>query len=403
MGLSHKMKVYRLPEIPSHKSFLPVEPSQNDAPYDGWSNIARAVWTQRNPSEDWSTAEQRCYPAIKTGPLAGWLQLRGQTAALCAGFASLGMKSGQRGTHPTGIGAKGTAKILPIKDIPQHPFFREGREFPLRLRHANGSFEDDAGCTLRGCSLKFADTDYDSPFDMNLNSGTQGPLWSVESFFRFAKVREACDPEKGDFEAQAKLMDEYPAYLMSWIESVRDAPSSFADLTYTSQCVFPFVGDDGVLRYCRYRLRRPDLEKESGLCSEARQMKVWNMQRDPNDDRPANYLREEFSARLKKGTINYRLQIQVRDQDASKDDLEIFHLNRPWYDLPWIDLAEITLQEELPTSVMERTAFSLGHQPEGLGSFHAYNASDYRSVVWSRLRIYEISKLMRALRGSPAA
>lgn len=396
------MKIYRT-HIPSHVRSVPLETSVNDAPYGAWRNLAEDVWKKRNPSKSWEEAAAKSYPVVSDLNLAGKINMRLETVKLCLGFALKALTTGERGTHSTGIGARGKITVVTKPDIPEHEFFRPGRGFDCRLRHANGSFEDDAGCTLRGCSLKFADRDFDSPLDVIMNSGTQGPLWNVDSFVVFAKARLACHPETGDFEAQAKLMDGNPAYLVSWIESVRDAPESFADLTYTSQVVFPFIGKDGVLRYCRYRLRRPDLERESGLPDEKRQYEVWNMLRNPANDLPTDYLRSEFASRLKKVPIEYMLQIQVRDADAVSDTLEIFHLNRPW-DVtrwPWKDLARVSLNQPMAAEETERTAFSLGHQPEGLGVFHAYSAHDYRSVAWARLRIYQIGQLARFFRGQP--
>ena len=396
------MKVYRV-SLPPHPGPLPVEPSPVAATQGDWRNLAVALWKARNGEAAWEAAAARCYPPVTQGGVGGWLGLRAETYGLAAAFAQHGLKTGLRGTHPVGVGARGRATIVRDLALPEHPFFVPGRTFAVRLRHANGSFNDDAACTLRGCALKFADRDGASPFDMIFNSGSQGPLWSVDSFVTFSKSRLASRPEVGDFDAQGRLMDALPAYYVSWIESVREAPTSFADLVYHSQVVFPYEGCDGRLRYCRYRLRRPDLTRESGLPDEARQRVVWTMQRNPEDDRPLDYLREEFVARVGAGKLTYMLQIQVREP-ADGDTQAVFHLNRPWDEArhPWRDLAEIELDAALTAAETDHTAFSLGHQPEGSGIFHATSAQDYHSVAWARVRMYQFGQWARAWRGVPA-
>ncbi|MDP2307771.1 MAG: catalase [Pseudomonadota bacterium] len=401
------MDVFCEPALPTHAAPLPVEPSVNDATFGNWRNAAVEVWQGRNKDKRWEDVAPTCYPPIDVTSFGGKFALKRDLTALTVAFSLISLRGGGRGTHPTGVGARGEVTILPTPNLPEHAFFRPGAVFPCRFRHANGSFTDDAACTLRGASLKLADSDFESPLDILFNTGSQGPLWSLASFIRFSKARRACDPVKGDFEGQARLMDECPAYLMSWIEAVRDAPSSFADVTYFSQVVFPFVGLDGVLRLCRYRLRRPDLEQESGLCDAARQHEVWNMLRKPEDTRPLDYLRQEFTQRVKRGGVEYRLQIQVRDIVPASDTLEVFHLNRPWSEArwPWHDLARIELNEAMDPTEIETTRYSLGHQPEGLGIFRPSSAVDYRSVAWARLFIYQSAqraRLFRAHKATPA-
>ena len=94
---------------------------------------------------------------------------------------------------------------------------------------------------------------------------------------------------------------------------MRVAPDSYADLVYHSKIAQPFRGRDGALRLCRFRLLRGDLTCESGLPSAARQREIWNQARDPDDDRPTDYLRREFIARLRSTPIEYQLQLRLRD------------------------------------------------------------------------------------------
>ena len=84
-----------------------------------------------------------------------------------------------------GIVARGRIRIVDDLAIPDTDFFRPGREFPCRLRHASISFMDDATMVVRGASLKFADADLDSPLDLLMNGGVTAPFWNMHTFAQF--------------------------------------------------------------------------------------------------------------------------------------------------------------------------------------------------------------------------
>ena len=54
--------------------------------------------------------------------------------------------------------------------------------FPVRLRHSNLKAFDDAELDLRAVALKFADSDFESPFDLMMNTGEEAAFWSIYSF-----------------------------------------------------------------------------------------------------------------------------------------------------------------------------------------------------------------------------
>ena len=66
--------------------------------------------------------------------------------------------------------------------LPEHEFFTAGRVYPVRVRHANLNLKDDAGSDVRMISLKFADSDYESPFDIMLHTGQKAAFWNIFSF-----------------------------------------------------------------------------------------------------------------------------------------------------------------------------------------------------------------------------
>ena len=65
-----------------------------------------------------------------------------------------------------------------------------GRKFPARLRHANLKYPDDAGADARSFSIKFADSDSESPMDIVMNTGEANIFWHTSSLEDFAPVKE---------------------------------------------------------------------------------------------------------------------------------------------------------------------------------------------------------------------
>ena len=76
---------------------------------------------------------------------AAWIQLVGLRAACVSLIALNSFVTRQRMSHMNGIVARGRVRILDDLAIPENGFFRPGREFPCRLRHASVSLFDDAG------------------------------------------------------------------------------------------------------------------------------------------------------------------------------------------------------------------------------------------------------------------
>ena len=98
------------------------------------------------------------------------------------------VKCFRRATHTVGTGGLGVVKIVENPKFPAHDFFQPGRQFPVRLRHANLKYIDDAGADARSFSIKFADSDSDSPLDIVMNTGEANIFWDVASLEDFVPV-----------------------------------------------------------------------------------------------------------------------------------------------------------------------------------------------------------------------
>ena len=81
-----------------------------------------------------------------------------------------------------GVGAIGTITVLNNPLLPVHEFFTAGRVFPVRLRHGNLHSSDDAALDVRSVSLKFADSDFESPFDLMMQTSEKAAFWNIFTF-----------------------------------------------------------------------------------------------------------------------------------------------------------------------------------------------------------------------------
>jgi catalase len=317
-------------------------------------------------------------------------------AKLMFGLKALG--TGRRATHMRGLGLKGRIRVVRNPEFPRHEFFQAGREFVCRMRHANASFYDDASSQVRACSLKFADSDFASPLDLLMNTGVMQAFWNFRSFMAFVDARVRAREDHWD--SQREWLRLWPGCFVGIIESVRWRPSSWAEMLYHTSIVYPFRAMDGRQFWAKYRLVPQGLVRESGLLSPQQQQRPWVQCRESGEDHPRSYLAEEYQQRLKSGPIDYILQIQLREFDEQTDTWQFFNSARVW-DLqrwPWVDLAEVSIDEALPDEVTDRMAFWLGHQPPTLGLTACYSPVDYRSLACARYWLYPVSRRLRSIR-----
>lgn len=84
-----------------------------------------------------------------------------------------------RGAHATGVQGVGAATVVSSPQFPENELFKPGYTFPIRLRHSDLIRGADAS---RAVCLKFADHDFDSPFDLFMNTGKEAAFWDIASF-----------------------------------------------------------------------------------------------------------------------------------------------------------------------------------------------------------------------------
>lgn len=377
-----------------------VAPTTSHPARAGWVNHGIRLYQEAFGEADYLrySREQFGLPLPPDGP-EGRKALRAIARKLALGFALNGFKVGRRSTHMPGVGATGTLTVLSNPALPENDFFVPGRRFPIRLRHSNAAFIDDAGVVPRGCALKFTDAPTGGPLDLVFNSGIAGEIFfDARNFWDFTMARLKVTPT--DWTSQQDYLRRYPAAFIGAIDAHREAPSSYADVMYASKIVMGFRARDGRRRFMRYRLHRPDLARESGLLSEARQRNIWFMLRNPDDDRPRDYLRSEFVERVRRGGITYVLQMQFLEWDDARHTHEVFSAARAWDEVehPWHDVARVELTTPMATADTEATLASITRHPACLGVPDAAHPSDPRSLAWIRTQVYPLHHIARRVR-----
>ena len=317
-----------------------------------------------------------------------WFYTKLFTIALTIG-GSLFLRA--RMSHNNGIGAKGKVTIVDNPEFVLHPFFEANKTFPCRIRHAAASFMDDAMRVVRSMSIKFADTEFKSPFDLELNTGKVALFWSVASFCRFAKYK------KTKYGIQYhQYYKNYPAGVRGAKSGMRRNPTSFDNLHYYSQTPLYYIGSDTVKRYAKYRVIPFEDVLESGLLDKTDLSEPSENQRIlPGEQRTRNYLKEEYIKRVARGPVKYKLQIQLHTA-ADDDDKEIFNCCREWEEdnHPWMDLGVIEIEKTLSWKESCLMAFSLGNLPKGLGILPSDSIYDYNSLNYMR-RHSELARITR--------
>lgn len=298
-------------------------------------------------------------------------------------------KRGQRMSHNNGIAARGIFTFDPDPGIPTHTFIERGKTLPCRIRHAMATFFDDAMPTIRSCSLKLSDEYYDSPFDLQCNTGSVGLFWNIASFIKLATLRR----ETYGIEYE-EYYREYPDGRAGAIAVLRDRPATFAHQTYYNKTPQLFDSSDGKRYYAKYRITPYDpltVEEEKALgivkgSGTNREMEPQNQRVAPGETLTRNYLKEEYEHRVRHhGPVKYRLEIQTRPHIDSQDPI-IFNCCRDWPEdeFPWRNLGHFSITETLNWEDSVLTSFSVSNAPKGMGPIPATSIYDYNSLNYMR-------------------
>ena len=328
-----------------------------------------------------------------TGPIvAGWRRVElWLWARLFIFMIVLGIGTRRRRmSHNNGIAGRGRLRIVDRPEIPPTDFFEPGKAFACRLRHGTVGYMDDAISEVRSASLKFADTDFESPLDIQMNTGEHCFFWNARSFLDFAFSRH----EKGGIE-YLSYYSRHPEGRMSAASAFARAPAHYDGMYFHSHTPFAWNARDGKPRYARFRLipgdRAPqdppiDPAYVARMRDDPAQAAVLADQRTlPAETRNVNYLKEDWAGRVAAGGIRYVLQVQLHEVSAA-DPPEVRNALMPWDQAthPYHDLAEVEIDEVLPPAESDRMAFEITNMPPSMGILPAISMDDYNSLNYFR-------------------
>ncbi|HJZ93920.1 MAG TPA: hypothetical protein VKE40_23805 [Gemmataceae bacterium] len=296
----------------------------------------------------------------------------------------------RRMSHNNGLAGRGKIRLATDQTFPATDFFEPGREFPCRIRHACVPFLDDAMKVARSATLKFADTDFRSPLDIQMNTGHHSFFWNARVFLEFAFSRHLKDGVQ-----YGKYYRKYAQGRRAASSAFRIRPPSYADLYYHSQTPFLWKARDGKPRYAKFRLipidggperNAPTVEYVEGCAADpAAADRLCDQRCFPDETRSVNYLKNEWRDRLKAGPIQYRLQLQLHE--VSPDDSpEIRNCHLEWDEAthPWHELAVVEITEELSHAEACFMAFEITNLPPVMGILPSESMDDYNSVNYMR-------------------
>jgi catalase len=317
-----------------------------------------------------------------------------------------------RMSHENGVVARGRVKLVDDPRFPKHPFFSTGREFPCRMRHASVSYRDDAALVVRGTGLKFADTDYESPLDLLMNTGATAPFYNAWTFVQFMYLTI-----RGRNPHAIPYMKKYPLAARGVQVSLRRDPASFALMSYYSKTPFLFDAEDGVPRYVKFRMLPEHDGPESGIPDVKCLQRPWEQQALPGELRSQRYLRDEYRERIEREGASYRLEIQLHEVHPEDDRDLILNASIAWDDPthPWYELGTVEIDEVLSFEEGNRSRFTPSNHPPSMGFIKPLSIHDPPSLdllrergIWARrarllgYRIFGMPKEASDERGEPA-
>jgi arachidonate 5-lipoxygenase len=304
----------------------------------------------------------------------------------------------RRMSHNNGVAGRGKLRVVTDQQFPASDFFEPGREFPCRIRHGAAGYMDDAMAQVRSGSLKFADSPFRSPLDLQMNTGRHCFFWNAASFLEFVwtRIRESMFVRSTDnIVHYLKYHQKYADGRKSAADASPRVPQSNATMYYFSQTPFAWKAKDGVPRYVRFRLIPGDRSPEdpppnpewvAKVAADPSLAVVAADQRAvPGEPRTVNYLKEEWFERLKRGPVRHILQIQWHDVRPDDPDV-IRNPLEPWDEAthPWADLAEVEITEPLSYEEQDQMAFEVTNLPPCMALLPAKSMQDYNSLNYMR-------------------
>ena len=219
-----------------------------------------------------------------------------------------GVHSGSRPAHAKGVMLTGVLRpTLEAAKLTRAPHLQ--RETPVTVR-----FSDFAGipnipdnhqeASPRGCAIRFHLGEH-THTDIVSHSIDDFPARTAEEFGQFLAAVAATRPSQPHPNAIETFLSMHP-HALQFVQTPKPFPASFAHETFFAVSAFKFTAADGHIEYGRYRVV-PVAGSEHLSAEEAAAQS-------------ADYLFEELEQRISRGTVKFRLVVQLGEAGDITDD-----------------------------------------------------------------------------------
>lgn len=292
------------------------------------------------------------------------------------------MSKRRRATHLYGVAANGRFEVKQDERVPPNEFFRDGDTHPLQARFANVTFADDCANDVRGCAIRLSQSER-SPFDMLLNTGAYAASHNIVHFTIVLFTKSI-----GTWARRILARNDIQGR-EGGVAAMRRSIPCYSEIRYYSQTVRYWNSkQDGITRYLvRYRVVPVGDAPEPGLMTE--RDNIFERERYPEEKRPSDFTRREFSRRLEAaGEVRLLFQASFHRPQPG-DGLQWFDATLDWDQRvhPWLTIGTIVLTEPLSAEACERLRFNSANHPPSLGVPVSSGVLDPRSMADSEKRI----------------
>ena len=150
------------------------------------------------------------------------------------------------------------------------------------------------------------------------------------------------------------------------------------------------------MRYAKFRLIPEDGVESAAptqefvdecFRDESTAAKLANQRTLPGENRSINYLKNEYAERLAKGSIKYRLQLQLLEHQDDQDP-EVLNPHVYWDEetCPFMELATVDIDEALSFDEMSWLTYEVTHLPNSMSILKATDTEDYNSLNSMRVQ-----------------
>ena len=251
-----------------------------------------------------------------------------------------GIHPGYRPAHAKGILLEGVFTPSPeASSLTSAPHIKRSST-PVTVRFSNFagipnvSDNDPQNAGPRGCAIRFHLAEHVHT-DIIGHSVDAFPARTAEGLLDFLSALIATDPAGPHPNAIEQFLGTHPA-AQAFVQTPKPIPTSFARESFFAVSAFRFTNAEGVSRYGRYRILpvagNEYLEEAAAAA------------------RTPNFLFDEIEQRLAKGAVQFRIVVQLAEDDDTVDDA-----TARWpEDRPQLTFGEIRLTAIKPDNASEQ-------------------------------------------------